>query len=141
MLSFTQKVYHKKRAIIIFMKKVKFSNLNKTWIFDVDGTIVIHNGYKKGKDVLLEGVKETFDKIDKNDKIILLTSRKEEYIPSLEKFLKENNIRYDYIIPNLPYGERILINDKKPSGLICAVAINKNRDEKLKIEYDIEEDI
>lgn len=120
---------------------MKLSKLNKTWLFDIDGTIVIHNGYKNGKDILLEGVKEIFDKIDKNDKIILLTSREEKYIPNLKKFLKENNIRYDFIIPNLPYGERILINDNKPSGLICAYAINKKRDEKLEIEYEIEENI
>ena len=107
---------------------MKLSKLNKTWIFDVDGTLVIHNGYKNGSDKLLEGVKETFDKIDKDDKIILLTSREEKYIPALKKFLKENNIRYDYIIPNLPYGERILINDNKPSGLLCAYAINKKRE-------------
>ena len=120
---------------------MKLSSLNKTWLFDVDGTIVVHNGYKNGNDVLLEGVRETFDKIDKNDKIILLTSREEKYIPALKKFLDENNIRYDYIIPNLPYGERILINDNKPSGLVCAIAINKKRDEELKINYEIEENI
>ena len=117
---------------------MKLSKLNKTWLFDVDGTIVVHNGYKNGADKLLDGVKETFSKIDKNDKIILLTSREEKYIPALKKFLKDNNIRYDYIISDLPYGERILINDDKPSGLICAYAINKKRDKKLEIEYEIE---
>ena len=28
----------------------------------------------------------------------------------------------------MPYGERILINDKKPSGLRTSIAINKERD-------------
>jgi len=37
------------------------------------------------------------------------------------------------IIFGLPQGERILINDMKPSGLITAYAINKNRDEALEI--------
>ena len=120
---------------------MKLSNLNKTWLFDVDGTIVVHNGYKQGSDKLLEGVRETFDKIDKNDKIVLLTSREDKYIPALKKFLRENNIRYDLIISNLPYGERILVNDNKPSGLVCAFAVNKKRDEKLKIDYEIEQDI
>lgn len=36
------------------------SSLAHTWIFDVDGTICIHNGYKNGEDVLLGGVKEFF---------------------------------------------------------------------------------
>ncbi len=120
---------------------MKLSNLNKTWLFDIDGTIVIHNGYKNGKDELLKGVIETFDKIDKNDKIILLTSREEKYIQELKIFLKKNNIRYDLIISDLPYGERILINDIKPSGLNCAIAINKKRDEKLEINYEIDENI
>jgi len=134
-------ILYAERFIKELSNLMKLSNLNKTWLFDVDGTIVIHNGYKNGKDILLDGVVETFNKIDKNDKIILLTSREEKYIPELEKFLKENNIRYDYIISNLPYGERILINDIKPSGLNCAVAINKKRDEKLEINYEIKKDM
>ena len=43
------------------MDRSIFSNLNKTWIFDLDGTLVIHNGYKCGEDTLLPGVKEFFD--------------------------------------------------------------------------------
>lgn len=39
----------------------EFSPLAKTWILDIDGTIVKHNGYKiDGYDTLLEGVKEFF---------------------------------------------------------------------------------
>ena len=35
------------------------STLSKTWIFDIDGTLVKHNGYKlDGRDTLLEGAKE-----------------------------------------------------------------------------------
>ena len=34
------------------------STLSKTWIFDLDGTLLKHNGYKTdGEDSLLEGVK------------------------------------------------------------------------------------
>ena len=43
------------------MDRSIFSNLNKTWIFDLDGTLVIHNGYKCGEDTLLPGIKEFFD--------------------------------------------------------------------------------
>ena len=40
-------------------KKLILSTLPKTWIFDLDGTIVRHNGYKlDGKDSLLAGMKE-----------------------------------------------------------------------------------
>ena len=118
---------------------ISLSGLPKTWIFDVDGTLVKHNGYLiDGYDTLLDGVKDTFNKIDKKDTIILLTARKDEYIENLKIFLANNSIRYDYLLNNIPVGERIIINDKKPSGLITAYAINKNRDEKLNINYEID---
>ena len=41
----------------------------------------------------------------------------------------------------MPMGERILVNDKKPSGLNMAFAINKKRDEKLEINYFINGDL
>ena len=76
------------------------SSLGHTWILDIDGTIVKHNGYKiDGKDTLLEG-----------------------------DFLQEHKIRYNHIIFNAPYGERIIVNDDKPSGLKCSVAVNLQRD-------------
>jgi 23S rRNA G2445 N2-methylase RlmL len=54
-----------------------------------------------------------------------------------ERFLAENGIRYDHIICNAPFGERILINDSKPSGLQTAVAVNIDRDTfQLKCEVD-----
>ena len=117
---------------------LELSSLPKTWILDVDGTIVKHNGYlTDGYDTLLNGVSDFFQKLAPNDKVILITSRKNEYIDDLELFLKDNNIRYDCIIPNMPTGERILINDIKPSGLVCSYAINKIRDEELNIQYKI----
>lgn len=117
---------------------LELSFLNKTWILDVDGTIVKHNGYKiDGYDTLLDGVKEFFEKINPDDKIILLTARKDVYLEDLKKFLEQNNIRYDYLLGDMPVGERILINDKKDSGLLTAYALNKKRDEKFEIEYKI----
>lgn len=119
-------------------KELELSTLNKTWIFDIDGTILKHNGFKiDGFDTLLEGVREFFSKLSPNDVVILLTAREQKYIKSLKSFLKANNIRYDYLIPSLPNGERILINDNKPSGLKMAFAINKTRDSKLEINYKI----
>ena len=41
---------------------MELSPLNHTWLIDVDGTIVKHNGYIiDGQDTLLDGVKEFFD--------------------------------------------------------------------------------
>ena len=118
----------------------EFSNLAKTWILDVDGTIVKHNGYKiDGYDTLLEGVKEFFATIPETDKIILLTARNEEYLEKLKVFLQDNDIRYNYILTDMPMGERILINDRKPSGLNMAYAMNKDRDSALEMKYQINE--
>lgn len=121
---------------------LELSTLVKTWILDIDGTLVKHNGYKiDGYDTLLEGVKEFFENLSADDKVILLTARKEEYLPALKEFLKANKIRYDYLLTDMPMGERILVNDRKPSGLDMAFAINKNRDKSLNIAYKINEDI
>ena len=121
---------------------LELSHLNKTWILDVDGTIVKHNGYKlDGHDTLLEGVKEFFEKLPSNDKVILLTAREGEYLEDLESFLKENGIRCDYLLSDMPMGERILINDKKPSGLKTAYAVNKERDGVFDIQYEINEEL
>lgn len=120
----------------------KFSPLAHTWIFDVDGTIVKHNGYKiDGKDTLLDGVKDFFASLPKEDKVVFLTSRTKEQIEDLKNFLKENNIRYDVIIPDMPMGERILVNDDKPSGLSCCYAVRKKRDLPLDIQYNIDPNI
>lgn len=121
---------------------LKLSPLAKTWIFDVDGTIVKHNGHKiDGHDTLLEGVKVFFDNLAFEDKVILLTARKEHELEELKSFLKNNNIRYDYILSDMPVGERILINDKKPSGLSTAYAVNKERDEALDIKYVVDKNL
>ncbi len=106
------------------------STLPKTWIFDLDGTLVKHNGYKEdGIDILLADAKEYLAEIPPEDKIIIVTSRTEEYRKMTIRFLRENGIRYDEILFNMPFGERILVNDRKPSGLDMAVAVNLNRDE------------
>lgn len=117
------------------------SPLPHTWIFDVDGTICIHNGYKSGGDIILDGVKELFAQIPDDDMIIILTSRKSEEKENLVKFMSDNGLRYNHIIFDAPMGERILINDNKPSGLKCAYAINKKRDASLKIGILIKEDL
>lgn len=105
------------------------STLAKTWIFDLDGTIVKHNGYKTdGRDSLLPGAREYLERIPPEDKIIFFTSREEKYKEATIRFLSENGIRYDRILFDLPVGERIVVNDRKPSGIEMAVAMNMDRD-------------
>lgn len=120
--------------------KLYLSPLVHTWLLDLDGTLVKHNGYKvDGKDSWLPGAKKFLARIDQQDVIILLTSRPESVRGQTEDFLRESGVRYDYIIFGLPYGERILINDRKPSGLNMAFAIDKLRDMEPDIEIMIDE--
>jgi hypothetical protein len=113
------------------MNEKKLSTLSKTWIFDLDGTLVEHNGYKT-TERLLPGVAEFYeDNIKDNDVIILMTARNDFQSLSAIKILKENNLRYDLLISNLPHGERIIFNDKKNSGLKTCHSINLYRNEGL----------
>lgn len=118
------------------------STLGHTWIIDLDGTIVKHNGYKTdGIDTFLPGKKEFLSSIPKKDMIIIITSRTDEYRAITEKFLLQNGIRYDYIIFNAPYGERILINDDKPSGLKMCKAISFKRNSNCSLIIKEEESL
>ena len=110
--------------------ELRLSTLPKTWIFDLDGTLLKHNGYKiDGIDTVLDGAKESIDAIPDEDYILILTSRNDEYRDMTIRFLKENGIRYDEILFNMPMGERIVVNDRKTSGIDMAFAINLERNE------------
>ena len=121
--------------------ELPLSPLEHTWILDLDGTIVKHNGYKlDGVDSFLEGAEDFLASIPEKDMVIILTSRPEEFREQTEAFLQEHGVRYNAILFNIPYGERILINDDKPSGLRMAVAIAKQRDSKLALKAVIDEE-
>lgn len=113
------------------MTNIKISPLPHTWLIDVDGTILKHNGHKHAGDELLPGITEFWRNIPLEDTIILLSSRKETEKESTLNFLRSQNLRFNYAIFNLPMGERCLLNDKKPSGLKTAIAINLERDKGL----------
>lgn len=109
--------------------KMILSTLSKTWIFDLDGTIVKHNGYlSDGQDSLLPGALEYISGLPVNDRIVIFTSRTEKYREQTLQFLEASGIRYDDVLFNMPLGERILVNDRKPSGIDMAVAVNVCRD-------------
>lgn len=108
---------------------LELSGLPHTWIVDLDGTIVKHNGHKTlSGDVFLPGALEFLSSIPIQDTIIILTARKEEDKDKTINFLRKNNVRYNHIIFNIPTGERILLNDSKPSGLVCAYSLPVQRD-------------
>ncbi len=115
------------------------TTLGHTWIVDLDGTVVKHNGYKTdGTDTFLDGAEAFLHSLPPKDMIIFLTSRPEEYRGQTERFLSDHAIRYDHIIFGAPYGERILINDNKPGGLRMSMALCRERDkwDPIAIEED-----
>lgn len=120
------------------MNELIISKLPHTWIIDVDGTICVHNGYKIGEDIILDGVQEFFNNIPLEDMIIILTSRSIKEKERLEEFFNKYTLRFDYIIFDAPMGERIIINDDKPSGLKMAYAVNKVRNSKLDVSIVID---
>lgn len=116
---------------------VKVSPLAKTWILDIDGTIFKHNEYKTdGEDSFLEGAEKFLKEIPEEDMVIFITSRTETEKELTEKFFEKHNIRYSTVIYNAPYGERILLNDAKPSGLVTALAYTTKRDEFCKVLFE-----
>lgn len=117
------------------METINISELAHTWILDLDGTLLKHNGYLNGQDELVFKAKLFVSKIPDSDMVIILTSRKNEYRKETEEFLKSQKIRYDKIIFEVPMGERILINDMKPSGLKTAIAVNCVRDKWINSEF------
>ena len=122
------------------MTPLNLSPLGHTWIFDLDGTLVRHNGYKmESGEVFLEGVEEFLKSIPDVDMIIFLTSRTDDQKELTEGFLRRHGVRYDHIIYNAPYGERIIVNDRKPSGLQTAVAINVERDRVCDLTIKVDE--
>lgn len=122
--------------------RLVLSPLGHTWILDLDGTIVKHNGYKiDGFDSFLDGAKEFLDGIPKGDMIIFLTSREETKREQTERFLAENGVRYAHIIFEAPYGERILMNDRKPSGLETSIALSGERDVFELIRIEVNDDL
>lgn len=118
------------------------SPLGHTWILDLDGTLVEHNGYKLyGEDKWLPGALEFLKSIPAGDMIIFLTSRKTGYAELTEGFLNKYGIVWKHIIYEAPYGERILLNDRKPSGLPMGYAVNMDRNQTLDFALNIDSGI
>lgn len=115
------------------------SALGKTWLLDLDGTIVKHNGYKlDGHDTLLPGAKEFLAGLPAQDLVVFVTSRPQELAAQTEAFLAAHALHYHAIVYGAPYGERILVNDRKPSGLATAIAVNPERDRFMDVRFQID---
>ena len=121
--------------------ELELSTLGHTWIFDLDGTILKHNGYREGGDRLLDGAKEFISSIPPTDMIIIVTAREEKYRDLTEGFLKANGIRYDHIIFDAPHGERILINDRKPGIERMSIGLTVERNAPIDINVKVNENL
>lgn len=106
---------------------MNYPKLKKTWIFDLDGTLVVHAGYLTGEEILLPGIKKLFEEIPKEDMIIIVTGRPETDKNITIQNLKNLNIRYDHLIFDAGTGARILINDTKPTGYKTAHSLSVER--------------
>lgn len=124
------------------MHSFVMSALAKTWVLDLDGTLVKHNGYlTDGRDTLLPGAMDFLSHVREGDLVVFLTSRKEEYREMTEAFLRQEGIPFHHIIYGVPFGERILVNDAKPSGLTMAFAVNGKRDQAPELELTLDESL
>ena len=120
------------------MNKLKLSKLSKTWIFDLDGTLLEHNGHLTNEDKFLPGVLSFLQSISEDDKIVILTARSSEYSAETLKKFDEAGINVDHWVFDLGSGERILFNDDKPSGLRMAFCYSVKRNQGLE-DFEIAE--
>lgn len=105
----------------------------KTIFCDIDGTLIKHKEtlHRMIYDdpIVLPGV---IDKItewrDKDYYIILTTARPHGCKQTTEDQLRYMGIFYDRLIMGLPTGPRVVINDKKPDGMVTAFAVSLERD-------------
>lgn len=110
--------------------RLRLSALPKTWFIDIDGTIVAHNSCKEQHSdvVMLPGVEAFLSRIADSDTIFLTTSRPRQQcicvLNAVSKIFKGRLL----LVDSLGHGERILINDLKPSGLQMAYSLNLRRD-------------
>lgn len=110
-------------------QELRLSPLGHTWILDFDGTLVVHNGYKTGEDEFLPGALSFLRSIPAQDYVLIITAREKQARAKTEAFLQKHGVRYNEILFEMPMGERILINDDKPSGLRCAYALTPKRNQ------------
>lgn len=107
----------------------RMSPLAKCWLLDLDGTLIIHNSHLNGGDRLAPRAEAFTRQITPGDRVIILTSRPRDACDKALKLLADIGLRADHLICDLPPGERILINDKKPSGLVTAFCTSPARDQ------------
>lgn len=110
--------------------------MTKTFIFDIDGTIVknltmdeLDNWDSNEVQELLPNVKHFFLTAEvRNYIIIFVTARRESHRELTEKMLKHHDIKYKCLIMELNQGERYLVNDTPNVFYNKAIGVNILRD-------------
>ena len=110
---------------------LNLSALPKAWIIDLDGVVFRHNGYLDGDDEVLDGAAQFWAQVAPDNVVVVMTGRSEDERSRTLSLLAAHGLRVDYALFGLPTGERVLINDTKPSGLLTAYAVNLPRDQGL----------
>lgn len=110
----------------------------KTVFCDLDGCVFQHHGHLgailSNPCVLLPGVREVFKEWGhKGYTIIITTGRTESMRELTEKQMRKAGLFWHHLIMDLPRGQRVVINDNKPSeGIRTAECINLIRNVGMK---------
>ena len=111
--------------------------MKKTLFIDIDGCIAKHQGNLSSMFLnemeILPGSLEKLNEWNAKGYIIILTTGRRECLRKItEEQLLKHGLFFDQLIMGLSRGERVLINDIKPSNDMCvASAIQIKRDEGL----------
>lgn len=121
------------KGILVFNECQKdflaVSSLPKTWFLDVDGTIIEHNTQFSDENLKwLPNVEEFLINLSPQDTVVLTSARKIENLNHIINLVQKiSPAKVTKVVSDLGVGERILINDQKPSGLITSHSVNLKR--------------
>ena len=108
---------------------LRLSRLPTLFLIDLDGVVLKHNGHlQEGGDTLLPGVEQFWRQMQPEDKVMVMSARPVAYREATLALLAAHGLRVDQDVFGLPVGARVLVNDRKPSGLKTAHAVNLVRD-------------
>ncbi len=121
---------------------------SKTFFFDIDGVVFLHNqsihgNYPWDADVPIYSNVRKINLLFEEARIVLVTARPYKYELELIKRLKKYGVCYDEILSGCTGGVRILVNDLKPRlpFLRTAIAVNSCRDQELDLGETLQEAI